>query len=108
MKTKQKALTRTQLKARASNMLKSGRYYNYIGNAAPVFGSKYSTGDTVVSFDPAKQPDHALTLVKTIRWNGGGGYLVLNRYGKPFTITNIRKLRETPKRIKNRLTRVDS
>ena len=108
MKTKPNALTRKQLKARAMNMAKSGRYYNHIGSAEPVFGSKYCTGDTVVSFDPAKQRDHALTLVKTIRWTGGGGYLVLNRYGKPFTITNARKLSETPRRIKSRLTRVDA
>tara|TARA_R110000868_G_scaffold103681_11_gene285369 strand:+ start:729 stop:1055 length:327 start_codon:yes stop_codon:yes gene_type:complete len=108
MKTKSKALTRTQLRTRAMNLLKSGRYYNYIGTAEPVSNSKYQPGDTVVSIDPAKQRDHALTLVKTIRWNGGGGYLVLNRYGRPFTTTNIRKLSETPKRIKNRLTRVDA
>lgn len=85
-----KALTRNQVLARAKNLLKSGRYYNHIGNAEPVNGRKYSFGDQVVSIDPWKQYDHKVTYMKSLRWEeGGGGYLVMDKFGRPHTTTNI-------------------
>ena len=92
MKTKQniKTLSATKLAKRASNLLKSGRYKNHIGAATPAKSRLYKTGQLVRSIDPWKMYDHDLTFVKSVRWPGGGGYLVLDKYGKPHTTTNIR------------------
>ena len=93
MKTKQttkKPLTQTQRKARAINLVKSGRYKQHIGAARPATSKMYKIGQAVVSLDPWKNYDHNLTFVKSIRWPGGGGYLVMDKYGCPHTTTNIR------------------
>lgn len=92
MKTKQKpkTLSATKLIKRASNLLKSGRYKNHIGTATPANSRLYKIGQRVRSIDPWKTYDHDLTFVKSVRWPGGGGYLVLDKYGKPHTTTNIR------------------
>lgn len=93
MKTTQptkKPLTQPQRTARALNLVKSGRYKRYIGAAKPAKSKLYTVGQQVVSIDPWKNYDHNLTFVKSIRWPGGGGYLVMDKYGKPHTTTNIR------------------
>ncbi len=87
---KAKALSPAVRAKRASNLIKSGRYKQHIGNATPAKSSKYALGQLVVSVDPWKQYDHDLTFVKSVRWPGGGGYLVLDKFGKPHTTTNIR------------------
>jgi hypothetical protein len=90
-KTKQnKPLSKTMLAKRAANLVKSGRYKQYIGSAIPAKSRMYKLGQSVVSVDPWKQFDHDLTFVKSVRWPGGGGYLVMNKFGKPLTTTNIR------------------
>jgi len=85
-----KTLSKTKLKARAANLIKSGRYKNHIGNATPAKSRLYTLGQTVKSIDPWKIFDHDLTFVRSIRWPGGGAYLVLDNKGKPHTTTNIR------------------
>lgn len=86
---KKKALTRTQILNKAKNLLKSGRYYNHIGSAKPAKSRKYKFGQKVVSIDPWKQYDHDVTFMKSLRWPGGGAYLVMDKYGRPHTTTNI-------------------
>lgn len=88
--TKKKVLSHAVRAKRASTLLKSGRYKKHIGNATPANSIKYKLGQPVVSVDPWKQYDHDLTFVKSVRWPGGGGYLVLDKYGVPHTTTNIR------------------
>lgn len=95
MNTMKKQQTKKTLNAtirtkRAKNLVKSGRYKNHIGNATPSKSRLYKLGQLVTSIDPWKQYDHNLTFVKSIRWPGGGGYLVLDKFGKPHTTTNIR------------------
>lgn len=85
-----KPLSATMRAQRASNLLKSGRYKNHIGSATPAKSRMYKLGQLVRSIDPWKQYDHDLTFVKSLRWPGGGGYLILDKYGKPHTTTNIR------------------
>jgi hypothetical protein len=90
-KTKaQKTLNATTRAKRAFNLVKSGRYKNHIGAATPAKSRMYKLGQLVTSIDPWKMYDHNLTFVKSIRWPGGGGYLVLDKFGKPHTTTNIR------------------
>ena len=84
-------LSKTKLKSRAKNLLKSGRYKNYIGAARPAKSRLHKVGDLVKSIDPWKIYDHDLTFVTSVRWPGGGGYLVLDKHGVPHTTTNIRK-----------------
>jgi len=88
--TNKKILTKTQRTARAFNLIKSGRYKNHIGSATPAKSKRYKLGQSVVSIDPWKVYNHDLTFVKSIRWPGGGGYLVLDKFGRPHTTTNIR------------------
>jgi hypothetical protein len=85
-----KPLSKNILAKRAANLVKSGRYKQHIGTATPAKSRMYKLGQSVVSVDPWKQFDHDLTFVKSVRWPGGGGYLVMDRYGKPLTTTNIR------------------
>jgi hypothetical protein len=86
----QKTLNATTRAKRAFNLVKSGRYKNHIGNAMPAKSRLYKLGQLVTSIDPWKIYNHDLTFVKSLRWPGGGGYLVLDKYGKPHTTTNIR------------------
>ena len=88
--TTQKPLGKTTLAKRAANLVKSGRYKQHIGSATPAKSRMYKLGQSVVSVDPWKQFDHNLTFVKSIRWPGGGGYLVMDQFGRPLTTTNIR------------------
>jgi hypothetical protein len=83
-------LSRTMLAKRAANLVKSGRYKQHIGSATPAKSRMYKLGQSVVSIDPWKICDHNLTFVKSVRWPGGGGYLVMDKFGRPFTTTNIR------------------
>lgn len=88
MKKKQK-LTRTQILNKAKNLLKSGRYLNYIGIADPVKSKKYSFGSLVIDLDPWRKKGKEVTFIKSLRWPGGGGYLVMDSYGHPYNTTNV-------------------
>lgn len=89
-KTTQK-FTIAQREQKAQKLVSSGEWLNHIGSARPAKSIKYKTGQLVRSIDPWKPSDHKLTFIQSLRWEGGGGYLVMDRTGRLFTTTNISK-----------------
>lgn len=90
-KNSKQMMTIDQRASLAKRMVSSGKWLNHIGSARPAKSIKYKTGQLVRSIDPWKPCDHKLVFVQSVRWPGGGGYLVIDRYGRPFTTTNITK-----------------
>lgn len=83
--------TIAQRETMAQKLISSGEWLNHIGNARAAKSIKYKTGQLVRSIDPWKPSDHKLTFIQSLRWAGGGGYLVMDRTGRLFTTTNISK-----------------
>jgi len=75
-----KKYTIKQLKARAHNLVKSGRYKSHAGDARLVKHSMYKTGDrvAVIGGSGFKPVIH----VKTLRREDGPTYLTMNEKGQ--------------------------